>query len=377
MKANIDANIRNYVNAVVNRAERNIVNFSAESMSTKEVSDGVTKIYPNTVAKTITCETIADNQYKTVTINPAEGNITLKNGIISGISDSTGEDSTIALSQRALIDFQQELDNKADKDHTHTEYALVDHTHEQYADKDHTHEQYADKDHTHDNYISGSELYNYSSSTEITNESPNSFVTYVIYNWGVKLTNTLLQHEKLGTYQGLKVQFDDSYCLYYHDDSDPMFKVEIVGSNVTALEGSYGVITAKKEIDGVVYIRYEPVEFVVKNLYNGAEIKLFHYTSETDWETQTLTVTIEENKEAKFAEKDHKHSLSDISEDDLYDKIPNKEIGSSGEEVCTYELSGDDLFITFKYALQQVVGCEQKVQCGSHHQLQMEYRQRS
>ena len=99
MKANIDNNLKNYVNAAVNRAERNIVNYSAESMSTKEVSDGVTKVYPNTIAKTITCETIADNQYKTVTINPGEGNITLKNGTISGISDSSGEDSTIALSQ--------------------------------------------------------------------------------------------------------------------------------------------------------------------------------------------------------------------------------------------------------------------------------------
>ena len=119
----IDNKIKNYVNAVVNRAEKNIVNFSAESMSTKEVSDGVTKVYPNTTAKTITFETIADNQFKTVTIDPGAGNITLNNGIVSGISDKAGEDNTIALSQRALIDVQEQIDKKADKDHTHTTFS--------------------------------------------------------------------------------------------------------------------------------------------------------------------------------------------------------------------------------------------------------------
>ena len=52
-------------------------------------------------------------------------------------------------------DEQQEEDNDnkyALKDHIHQQYALKDHIHQQYADKNHTHQQYADKTHTHPEY---------------------------------------------------------------------------------------------------------------------------------------------------------------------------------------------------------------------------------
>ena len=116
----INQQVKRYIDSAVSRSEKNIVNYSAEAKSAEELSDGVTKIYPNTVAKTVVFETIVDNSFKTVTLDPGAGSIALKNGSISGISDVAGNDSTVALSQRALIDVQDQIDKKADKDHTHT-----------------------------------------------------------------------------------------------------------------------------------------------------------------------------------------------------------------------------------------------------------------
>ena len=143
MKRNndISQNLKNYVNAAVNRAERNIVNFSAESKTSGSVSDGVTKIYPNTNAKTLICESIDDNEYRTITLKPCDGSISLKNGDISGISDVSGEDPTVALSQRALIKLQGDLDQKADKVHTHSisDVNNLQASLDNKADKNHTH----------------------------------------------------------------------------------------------------------------------------------------------------------------------------------------------------------------------------------------------
>ena len=111
--------LKQYVDTAVTRSEKNIVNFSAEAKSSKEVSDGVTKIYPNTITKTIVFETIDDNDFKTVTINPSVGTISLSNGSISGISDSAGDDSTIALSQCALTNTQEQIDELQEQDKIH------------------------------------------------------------------------------------------------------------------------------------------------------------------------------------------------------------------------------------------------------------------
>ena len=115
----VSIKLKHYVDTAVTRSEKNIVNFSAEAKSSKEVSDGVTKIYPNTVTKTIVFETIDENDFKTVTINPSEGTISLSNGSISGISDSAGDDSTIALSQCALINTQEQIDELQEQDKIH------------------------------------------------------------------------------------------------------------------------------------------------------------------------------------------------------------------------------------------------------------------
>lgn len=143
MKRNndISQSLKNYVNATVNRAERNIVNFSAESKTSGSVSDGVTKIYPNTNAKTLICESIDDNEYRTITLKPCDGSISLRNGDISGISDVSGEDPTVALSQRALIKLQGDLDQKADKVHTHSisDVNNLQTSLDNKADKNHTH----------------------------------------------------------------------------------------------------------------------------------------------------------------------------------------------------------------------------------------------
>ena len=115
----VSIKLKHYVDTAVTRSEKNIVNFSAEAKSSKEVSDGVTKIYPNTVTKTIVFETIDNNDFKTVTINPSAGIISLSNGSISGISDSAGDDSTIALSQCALINTQEQIDELQEQDKIH------------------------------------------------------------------------------------------------------------------------------------------------------------------------------------------------------------------------------------------------------------------
>ena len=122
--------IKRYVDTVVQRSEKNIVNFSAEAKLAKELGDSVTKVYTNTATKTIVCETIDNNSYKTININPSAGTISLSHGTISGISDNAGGNSTIALSQRSLINVQEQLDKKADKDHDHDDvYSKLDHTH--------------------------------------------------------------------------------------------------------------------------------------------------------------------------------------------------------------------------------------------------------
>ena len=121
----IDPRIKQYIDSTVGRGERNIVNFSAESKSAQEVGDGVTKIYPNTLLKTFSFETIDDGQFKVVTIDPGKQSIEQLNSVlfnngdkITGISDGAGNDPTVALSQKALIDVQEQIDAKADKIHT-------------------------------------------------------------------------------------------------------------------------------------------------------------------------------------------------------------------------------------------------------------------
>ena len=47
----VSMKLKQYVDTAVTRSEKNIVNFSAEAKSSKEISDGVTKIYPNTITK--------------------------------------------------------------------------------------------------------------------------------------------------------------------------------------------------------------------------------------------------------------------------------------------------------------------------------------
>ena len=104
--------IKRYVDTVVQRSEKNIVNFSAEAKLAKELGDSVTKVYTNTATKTIVCETIDNNSYKTININQSTGTISLSHGSISGISDNAGDNSTIALPQRALINMRGVLTKK-------------------------------------------------------------------------------------------------------------------------------------------------------------------------------------------------------------------------------------------------------------------------
>ena len=95
----IDSKLRHYIDSTVNRSEKNIVNFSAEAKRALEVSDGVTKIYPNTINKTFTFETVADNQFKTVVVNPSNQSVSNLKSVdfvggdkITGISDVAGDD---------------------------------------------------------------------------------------------------------------------------------------------------------------------------------------------------------------------------------------------------------------------------------------------
>ena len=51
-----------------------------------------------------------------------------------------------------LVSIESDLVNKANSNHTHTNYADVDHTHSNYAASDHTHTGYAEAEHTHSGY---------------------------------------------------------------------------------------------------------------------------------------------------------------------------------------------------------------------------------
>ena len=146
----IDPTIKNYIDNAVTRTNKNIVNFSGESMTSRELSDGVTKIYTNTLSKKVVFETIDNNAFKSIYIEPGKQEIqNLKSIIfnntnkISGISDTAGNDSSVALSQKALIDVQEQLDNKADKEDLDAEIenriAADEALDESKADVNHTH----------------------------------------------------------------------------------------------------------------------------------------------------------------------------------------------------------------------------------------------
>ena len=91
----------------------------------------------------------------------------------SGTVDIIGITDDNTYSQQHLLTYeywkehqeeQQEEDEKnydnryAMKDHIHQQYADKNHTHQQYADKTHTHQQYADKTHTHSQYATQNQL---------------------------------------------------------------------------------------------------------------------------------------------------------------------------------------------------------------------------
>ena len=91
----------------------------------------------------------------------------------SGIVEIIGITDENKYSQQHLLTYeywkdhqeeQQEEDEKnyderyAFKDHTHQEYADKNHVHNQYADKNHIHDQYADKVHSHPEYATQSQI---------------------------------------------------------------------------------------------------------------------------------------------------------------------------------------------------------------------------
>ena len=118
----IDSKIKAYIDTRLHKPDKNIVNLSGEALNAKELGDGITKIYPNPLLKSFVFETIADNQYKTISIDVGNGYVNDINGVsfvdgskITGISDSIGEDSTKALSQRAVISVKNEIDKETEE----------------------------------------------------------------------------------------------------------------------------------------------------------------------------------------------------------------------------------------------------------------------
>ena len=68
---------------------------------------------------------------------------------INGISDSSFKSSSnVAISTKWASNTESTLNNKAEKNHKHNEYADKDHTHN-YSPEKHTHSEYAKNDHTH------------------------------------------------------------------------------------------------------------------------------------------------------------------------------------------------------------------------------------
>ena len=60
----------------------------------------------------------------------------------------------------------EQLKDKADKNHTHSEF---EHTHSEFAAKAHSHSDYASVDHTHSDYVTATELNDYAQKTELEN----------------------------------------------------------------------------------------------------------------------------------------------------------------------------------------------------------------
>lgn len=107
----------------------------------------------------------ADKEHKHDELYDAKGAAeAVKNELLNGAGeayDTLKELGDLITNNKDALDALSEIaTGKADKEHSHEEYAEKEHTHDQYitdisgkADVGHTHEEYAAKDHTHEQYL--------------------------------------------------------------------------------------------------------------------------------------------------------------------------------------------------------------------------------
>ena len=85
----------------------------------------------------------------------------------------------------------EQLNGKADAEHSHTGYAAENHTHDGYATADHTHDGFATADHTHDGFATADHTHNgYASATDLAgkadaNHTHNEYITATTYANGM------------------------------------------------------------------------------------------------------------------------------------------------------------------------------------------------
>ena len=75
----------------------------------------------------------------------------------------------------------EQLNDKADAEHSHTGYAAESHTHDGYATADHTHDGFATAEHTHDGYASATDL----AGKADANHTHNEYITATTYANGM------------------------------------------------------------------------------------------------------------------------------------------------------------------------------------------------
>ena len=150
-----------------------LIGYSKFSGSYKDLTDtpeipsieGLASIAYVDEAVSVAVDVKADKEHKHDELYDAKGAAeAVKNELLNGAGaayDTLKELGDLITTNKDALDALSEVaTGKADKEHSHEEYAEKEHTHDQYitdisgkADVVHTHEEYAAKDHTHEQYL--------------------------------------------------------------------------------------------------------------------------------------------------------------------------------------------------------------------------------
>ena len=145
--------------------------FANHAKIAETIGNGDMKIFVDSPKK----EFVVKYVKKEIRINCSEQNIKdlvsltfTDKSTIKGISDSSFiPSSSVAISTKWASNTESKLSDKAEKNHTHDEYADKDHTHN-YSPAEHTHSEYSKNTHTHSEYSKTNHTHNEYSKTDHT-----------------------------------------------------------------------------------------------------------------------------------------------------------------------------------------------------------------